>query len=71
MSESLVVTFRYLARTANEAASEILLAALDETSPHIRQLAVAAILDRRDAQGHREVFQRLPHMDEASRQATL
>jgi HEAT repeat protein len=67
MSERLQATFQFLAKTENEAAREVLLAGLDYPHQTIRCSALRALLDRRSPEGHREVFRRLPTMDEACR----
>ena len=68
MSEQLLATFQYLAKTENEAASEVLVAGLDYPHRTIRGLAVRSLLERRDPQGHREVFRRLASLDEQCRE---
>jgi len=60
-------TFRFLAETENETALGVLIAALDCPYQPTRHHALRALLERRDAAGHREIFRRLPNLDEASR----
>jgi len=60
-------TFRLLAETQNETAPGVLIAALDCPYRPTRHHALRALLERRDAAGHREIFRRLPTLDEASR----
>ncbi len=67
MSEGLKTTFRLLASTSNEAASQALIAALDSSHVAMRRAALQAILTRRSLIAHREVVARLHTFDEASR----
>lgn len=67
MSGSLKATFRFLAKTENEAALDVLIAGLDCPYQAIRSRALRALLDRRSPEGHREVFRRLSAMDESCR----
>lgn len=68
MSANLKTTFRFLAKTENEAALDVLIAGLEYPHSAIRSGALRALLDRRSAEGHRAVFQRLSAMDEQCRQ---
>lgn len=68
MNANLKRTFRFLAKTENEAALELLIDALDCPDPAIRTEALQALLDRRSPEGHREVFRRLATMDERCRE---
>lgn len=67
MSSGLEATYQFLTRTENEASVDILLAALECPSQTSRDLALRALLGRRSARGHQEVFRRLPAMDEHCR----
>jgi len=67
MGASLNKTFDYLAKTENEAAVEVLIAALDAPHQPTRHMALRALMDRRSPQGHRELFRRLPKLDQQSR----
>ncbi len=67
MPIGLTATFQYLAKTDNRVADEVLLAALDSPHQPIRDAALKAVLDRRSPPGHREIFRRLPTMDDRSR----
>jgi HEAT repeat protein len=53
------ITFEALMKTHNEAAFEVLVAALDSPQPAIADGAVETLLRRRSLTGHREVFARL------------
>lgn len=68
MPVGLNATFQYLVNARNDVADEILLAALDSPHAPIRDLALRAVLDRRTAVGHHEVFRRLPSLDEHCRE---
>ncbi|MHC4177976.1 MAG: HEAT repeat domain-containing protein [Planctomycetota bacterium] len=68
MRASLKATFQFLAKTENQAAIEVLIAGLDYPHRAIRTGALRALLDRRNPEGHREVFQRLSAMDEHCRE---
>jgi len=61
-------TFQLLAETENKAAEDLLVAALDCTSLSTRQHAIRSTLERRSASGHREIFRRLPKLDDACRE---
>ncbi|HUT10983.1 MAG TPA: HEAT repeat domain-containing protein [Thermoguttaceae bacterium] len=67
MGASLNKTFDYLSKTENEAALEVLIAGLDASHQPTQHLALRTLMDRRDPQGHREVFRRLPKLDEHCR----
>jgi len=67
MGVSLNKTFDYLSKTENEAAVEVLTAGLDAPHQPTQRLALRALMDRRSPQGHREVFRRLPKLDEDCR----
>lgn len=59
MSSGMATTFEVLARTDNEAAVRVLVAALDSPDPDIRQRAVEAILLRRRTGAGLEILRRL------------
>ena len=59
----LAATFEVLAKTHNEAAVEVLIAALDDPTAEIRDGALATLLQRRTVSGHREIISRLSTMD--------
>ncbi len=60
-------TFRFLTKTENAAAVDVLLAGMDCEYPPTRECSLRAILERRTPVGHREVFRRLPTLDERAR----
>ncbi len=60
MSSGLDITFRLLAKTDNDSAMAVLLAALDSPYVEIQDAALEAILRRRNLAGHREVLRRVP-----------
>lgn len=64
MSDGLATTFRLLRETQNEAATRVLIPALDSRFPLIRDAALAALLSRRSPAGHREVVSRLHTFEE-------
>ena len=66
-SAGLQATFRFLAETENKKAIPVLTAALDCRHQSTRHHALRALLERRDETGHREIFRRLPNLDEGSR----
>ena len=63
MSAALEKTFQLLAKTENEAAVDVLIAALDCPSRPSRDGALRALMDRRSPRGHEEVFRRLATLD--------
>ncbi len=63
MSAGLDETFRFLARTENEAAVDILVAALDSPCEAIQDRALRSLLVRPSPRGHAELFRRLPSLD--------
>ncbi|MCL4190882.1 MAG: hypothetical protein KJZ87_03985 [Thermoguttaceae bacterium] len=67
MSDGLETTFRVLRETSNEAATPVLVAALDSPQATIREWALAAILARRSASGCRAVVNRLHTLAERPR----
>lgn len=65
MSGGLQATFQMLAKTENEAAVPLLLAALDSPARRIQLAAVRAILERRSPLGLRELVRRRESIDDA------
>jgi hypothetical protein len=63
MTDGLQTTLDFLAETENEAATLVLVPALDSRFPAIRYGALAAILARESPPGHREVIARLHTID--------
>ena len=68
MSEGLNTTFRVLCDTENEAATRVLIPALDCRFPAIRDRALEALLRRRSPAGHREIVSRLHTFDDPWRE---
>ena len=64
----LSVTLDVLCKTHNEAAVDLLLAALDNPDPSIRDGALEALLKRRTIAGHREIINLLPRLDARGRE---
>jgi len=64
VSDGLATTFRLLRETQNEAATRVLIPALDSRFPSVRDAALDALLSRRSPAGHREVVSRLHTFDE-------
>ena len=64
----LAVTLDVLCKTHNEAAVDVLLAALDSPDAEIRDGALEVLLKRRTVSGHREVINRLPTLDARGRE---
>jgi len=67
MSSGFKATFRFLARTENEAAVEVLLAGLDSPETVVREESLRALLEHRSPAAHLAVLHRLPDMDERTR----
>jgi hypothetical protein len=67
MKSNLKKTFQFLTKTENEAATEVLAAALDCSHRPTQEAALEAILDRRSPAGHREVFKRLAQFGDEHR----
>lgn len=63
MTQGLQTTFAILADTETEAASRVLIAALESTGGSVRRAALEAILRRRNAAGHRELVNRWDRFD--------
>ncbi len=59
MSQPLKSTLDFLARTENDAAVPVLLAALDASDPQLQEAALRALLERRSVLGQREIVRRL------------
>jgi len=67
MAKGLDTTFALLAETANEAATSVLIPALDSPHPAIHEAALRTILKRRSPAGRRAVVARLDRFAEPSR----
>jgi len=67
VSQGLKTTLDLLKRTHNDAALRVLVPALDSPSAGIREGALAAVLWRRSAEGHREALRRLHTADDRSK----
>ncbi len=63
MSHGLNATFAFLTKSENKKAVEILIAGMDCRHKPSLTRSVQAILERRDPEGHAEVFRRLPKLD--------
>jgi len=68
MSKGPQATFDYLAKSQNRAATELLIATLQSKHPAVLERGVAALMDRLDPDGHREVFRRLMSFDQRCRE---
>ncbi len=68
MSTNLRATFQFLAKTENEAAVDVLIAGLNCPHQPSRDGSLRALLERRSAKGHQEVFRRLASFDEKARE---
>ena len=64
MSHGLNATFGFLTKTENKKAVEILVAGMDCQHKPSRTRSVQTILERRNPEGHAEVFRRLSKLDE-------
>lgn len=62
MAFGLSTTLELLTGTDNEAASQVLIAALDAINPAVQEAALVALLKRRTAAGGREIIDRLSRM---------
>jgi len=69
VSEGLKTTFDVLAATENEAATHVLVPALDSHNHYIQEAALRAILNRHSPAGHHEVIRRLHVLDNRTRAA--
>ncbi len=67
----LTITLEVLSKTHNEAAVDLLLAALDHPQATIREGALEALLKRRTVTGHREIVNRLSSLDARGREIVL
>ena len=63
MSDGLGITFQVLSRINNDAATSVLIAALESPHRAIAEEALRAILKRPSPAGHREVLSRLHALD--------
>lgn len=66
METGIEATLRLLTQTRNQAAVDVLVGALGSERPATRLAALAALLERPNPSGHREVFRRIGRMDEAA-----
>jgi hypothetical protein len=64
VSQALATTFQILRETDNEAASRVLIPALDGRFSGIRDRALETLLKRRNSLGHLEILRRLHTLDE-------
>lgn len=62
-SQGLETTFHLLARTENEAAAQVLVAALDSPHPELAERALSVLLKRRSLAGQHEVIRRIHQLD--------
>ena len=62
-TEGLSTTFELLSRSGNEAATEVLLAALDSTDSAVSDRALRALLKRHSLAGHQQLLRRLHELD--------
>ena len=63
--DGLNTTFELLARTANEAAADVLLAALESADEALARRALDALLRRRSLAGQHAVLRQMHRRDEA------
>lgn len=63
-SQGLQSTFDLLAQTENEAAAQVLVAALDSPHPELAERALAVLLKRRSLAGQHEVLRRVHQLDD-------
>src|SRR5262245_52071790 len=68
MAQGLLTTFDLLATTPNEAAVELLLAALDTPQAEIRRGALRALIQRPSPSGHREILRRAGRLEQPLRE---
>lgn len=61
--DGLALTFQTLARTENEAATSVLLAALDSPQDAVREGALRTLLKRHSLEGHQQLLRRLHALD--------
>ncbi len=69
MSRGLADTFDLLTTTRNEAAVDLLAAALDSSRPDVRLDALRGLISRPAPHGHREILRRVPRIDSTLRVA--
>lgn len=62
--QGIETTFQLLARTENEAAAQVLAAALDSPYPDLAERALAVLLKRRSLAGQHEVIRRIHQLDD-------
>ena len=67
MSTGPQTTFKFLAKTENEAAVDVLISALDCEDKITCNRALRSTMERRSSAGHRAVFDRLPKMDTSAK----
>jgi len=67
MTVGVNATFEFLTKTKNEAAVDIIIAGLDCPYLPTRKAALRAAINRLNPQAHREVFRRLPSLDDDCR----
>src|SRR5262245_15614564 len=63
MGPGLLTTFDLLATTPNEAAVELLLAALEAPRAELRRAALRALIQRGGPRGHREILRRAGRLE--------
>ncbi len=68
MKSGLKHTFQFLKKTENLAAVELMIQGLDSKFDTVRLESLRVLLDRRDPEGHRAVFTRLPKFEKADRE---
>ena len=62
MASGLSITLDLLTKTENEAATQVLIRALDSADPAVQEGALVGLLKRRTAAGGREILDRMPRM---------
>ncbi len=67
MSTGPETTFKFLAKTENEAAVDVLISALDCADKATSNNALRSVMERRSSAGHRAVFERLSRLDESAK----
>ncbi|HWB08138.1 MAG TPA: HEAT repeat domain-containing protein [Pirellulales bacterium] len=70
-TEGLSLTFDLLSRTGNEAATGVLLAALDSRETAVSEAALRALLKRHSLAGHQQLLRRLHQLDPKWREVLL
>jgi len=71
VGKGLETTLKFLGKSKNDAASLLLVPALDHTDPAIRDGALKAILDRRSTPGQREIVHRFHQLHDSWKQILL